>query len=701
MVSLIDESKILNIDQKTYVRKLSATQKTIKIALVGNPNAGKTTLFNKLTGSRQYVGNWPGVTVEKKQGGLEHGGFNIEILDLPGVYSLSPYSPEEIITRNCLLNDSIDLIINIVDAANLERNLYLTTQLAEFGKPMLVVLNMIDRLTKRNCTIDYSYLSTGLDLPVVPVSAVKGSGIGELLDKILECRRCESCGTGVKIRNKMYTGDIRLILEKINTAINDGGMRGIEYSYWLAVKLFEGDSKAKKAAGLKQETINKIEEYKGLISSTKYIDKKMMIADQRYRYICDLCRSAIERPEKHIGGKLNDKIDDIVTHKYLAIPVFLVVIFTIFYMTFGPVGSFLKEQFEGVILGDISRAVAALLSHLGASKFTMGLVVDGVIKGVGEVLCFLPQVAILFTMLSLLEDSGYMARIAFIMDAPLRKIGLSGKAFVPMLMGFGCTVPAVLGTKILENDRDRRLTILLVPFMSCSARMPVYAIFIGSFFRASKGLVLGSIYILGVLVAILTATILKKTMLRGTRAPFIMELPEYKLPLLKNTYLHVWERVKEFAVRATTMLVGATVVIWFLQKFGPGFVMVSDSSHSILAELGRFIAPIFGPCGFNDWRAAVALLCGVMAKEYVVSTMAVLYSGGGSLSLSISQNFTPLTAYAFMIFVLLYVPCVATISAIHKEMKSWRFTVFAVGYQLFVAWLLSAIFFQVGRLCLV
>lgn len=671
-------------------------KKTFTFALAGNPNCGKTTLFNQLTGSSQYVGNWPGVTVEKKEGKTKYKSNEINIIDLPGIYSLSPYTPEEIVTRNCLLDNSCDLIINIVDATNIERNLYLTTQLAELTKPMIIALNMVDLSKKRGDAIDYKRLEKELDIPIVPISASKGVGLDELMKRAIKVANEQESVYRQIIYSPQVTKAI-LEIEKIISDIDNSSDENIRFD---AVKIFEDDKITLSKYNFSKEQKKLIAYYSDQIKTDKYMDKEMIIADQRYKYICDICHRSIKKGMSQWDVSLSDKIDKVVTNKFLAIPIFLVLMLTIFFITFGPFGTYLKNACEFFIENIVGSNVAAILNKLGASSLAISLIDDGIIGGVGAVISFLPQIMLLFTLLSLLEDSGYMARAAFIMDKLLRKLGLSGRAFVPMLMGFGCTVPAVLGTRTLENEKDKRLTILITPFMSCSAKMPVYALFISAFFAHNQALIILSIYLLGIIVAILTALLFKGTLLKGEPAPFVMELPQYRVPTFKNLCLHVWERVKDFLTKAGTILLSATIVIWFLQTFDFSFNIVTDSSKSILAQIGTIIAPVFTLCGFGNWQSSVSLLTGLIAKESVISTMAVLYNTGvgSELSINLLNVFSPLSAYAFMVFVLLYTPCVAALSAIYKEMHSIKWTLITIFYQLSVAWFVSAMVYQFGTL---
>lgn len=684
-------SAIISLKKKFDETKKS---KVFRIALVGNPNCGKTSLFNQLTGSNQHVGNWPGVTVEKKEGNLKFKNVIINVLDLPGIYSLSPYSSEEIITRNSLIEEKIDLIINIIDSTNLERNLYLTTQLLELEKPMLIAFNMTDLIEKKGDFIDYNIFAKELNVPTIAISANKGIGIEDLLKLTIE-----------KIENKnqfktkkIYSETIENVIYKIENKLKNTSIIGKVNLRWLAIKIFENDEKVLQNINLPKKSLDEIFLHKSKLTISDKIDEQMLIADQRYKYIYKLCKSAVKHKFAPESLTVTDKIDKIVTNKFLAVPIFIIIMGAIFFLTFGPIGSFFNSQFEFFIKNSFGGFILGVLDVIGASAWSKSLIIGGIIEGVGSVIAFLPQVIILFTLLSILEDSGYMARAAFITDKLLRKIGLSGRAFVPLLMGFGCTVPAVLGTRILEKNKDKKLTILMIPFMSCSAKMPVYAMFISALFKEHKVLVISSIYLLGIFMAIFTALIFKKPVLKGETAPFIMELPEYRLPTIKNLCLHTGERVKDFVVKAGTILVAATIVIWFLQSFNLNLQMVSNKSESILASIGMSITPIFSLCGFGDWRATVSLISGIIAKESVVSTMAVLYSTGGLSDISqiLADQFSTISAYAFMVFVLLYTPCVAALSAIYKEFKSLKWTIIALCYQLILAWLTSMCVFQFG-----
>lgn len=600
-------------------------ERKLTFALAGNPNCGKTTLFNALTGSTAYVGNWPGVTVEKKVGRVRCMDYSIDVVDLPGIYSLTPYSPEEALAGNFLLHEKPDLIVNIVDASNLERNLYLTTQLMELDIPMVIALNMMDVVTHRGDRIDFALFSSLIGAAVIPISASKGDGLAELL---------------------------------------------------------------RIAVGAAQKTVS----YHHIPKPSQWSrDPETELADARYRYIENITRIAVKKHS--VSSKsVTEWIDTVATNRILAIPVFFFSILFIFWLTFGSVGSFLVRGVEYLITVQLSPAVGSALTAIGVSVWVRSLIVDGIVAGLGAVLKFLPQILLLFLLLSLLEDSGYMARAAFIMDAPMRRIGLSGRAFVPLLMGFGCTVPAVMGTRILENEKDKRLTILITPFMSCSAKTPVYSLFIAAFFVGARPLVMFLIYSFGICMGILSALLLKNSVLKGKPAPFVMELPDYRLPTPKSVWLHVGRRMKDFLQKAGTTVFIATVLIWLLQSLSTGFRMTSDSSQSILAAIGKLLAPVFTLCGFGSWKPAVALLSGLVAKESIVSTMSVLYSGGLTAALQI--NFTRLSACSFLIFVLLYTPCAAALSTIRRETGSIKWMVVSAFYQLATAWYCSALFYQ-------
>lgn len=679
-----------------------------RYALAGNPNCGKTTLFNAVTGSNQYVGNWPGVTVEKKEGKINIGDSDATIVDLPGIYSLSPYSMEEIVTRNYLIDEKPDLIINIVDATNLERNLYLSLQIAELGCPMVIALNMVDMLEKRKETIDFSLLSALLGIKVVPISASKGTGIQKLLKTAEhEVIHARDKGSHIDKHNSspldIYTGNVKTAVKQIESIISSTCLEKKQPLRWSAVKLIEGDAPTLEALDLSDTQLNCLESIVQELETNK-IDREMVIADQKYKFICDVREKAVKRTLEDGHMTLSDKIDSVVTNKYLAIPLFFGLMALIFYITFGAVGSSLTDIVDNLVNVQFAGFVRNSMVSLGAADWAVGLICDGIIAGLGAVLSFFPQIFLLFFFLSILEDSGYMARAAFIMDKALHSIGLSGKSFVPMLMGFGCTVPAVMASRTLENEKDRRLTIMLTPFMSCSAKMSVYSLFIMAFFSKSRGLAVLSIYILGLIIAIICAFIIQKTVLKGGHAPFVMELPPYRLPTAKTLGLHLWEKVKDFFSKAATVLLGASVIIWFCQYFSFSLTHVENSNESILGVIGSFIAPIFAPLGFGNWQSAVAILSGLIARESVVSTLGILYGTGGdalgALSEVLQGVFTPLSAYSFMVFILLFIPCIAAVNAVRREMNSAKWTAFTFAFQACVAWIVTFIIYQGGSLIL-
>ena len=672
-----------------------------KVALVGNPNCGKTTLFNALTGSDQYVGNWPGVTVEKKEGTAKVGDVSFTVVDLPGIYSLSPYSMEELVARRFIIGEKPDAIINIVDATNLERNLYLTMQLLELERPMVLALNFMDEVEKKGDQIDCGKLAAHLGVPVIPISARDGQNIDKLVE---EAHR--QMHTGLTLEpDDLYDDFTHAIHHRIGDIIHDRAYeRGIP-AHWAAIKLLEGDSEVAKDLGLGETTLRRIDqiatEYE---ASSELGDRETLLADSRYRFVERVVRSSVKR--RGDGGKptITERIDAVATHKYFALPLFLAMMLVVFLITFSGPGAWLSDGIAAFLENVLCPGASAWLNSLGAPAWLTGLLVDGLISGVGGVITFLPMIALLFLFLSLLEDSGYMARAAFVMDRTLRHFGLSGKAFIPMLMGFGCTVPAVMGARTMENEKDRRMTILLVPFMSCGARLPIYGLMTAAFFPDHAGLVVFGLYLLGPVLAFLSGLFLKRFLFKGEPAPFLLELPPYRMPTAKNIWLHVWQRVRDFLTRAGTIIAAMSVVVWFLQSFGPNFQMVSDTAESILARFGSFIAPIFAPLGFGAWQAAVALLTGLIAKEAVVSSMSLFY--GFSITdyvaagAAMAVTFSPAAALAFLVFCALYTPCVAAIATIRREMGSRRWTVLTLAWQLAVAYLASFVAYHLALLML-
>ena len=672
-----------------------------KVALVGNPNCGKTTLFNALTGSDQYVGNWPGVTVEKKEGTAKVGDVSFTVVDLPGIYSLSPYSMEELVARRFIIGEKPDAIINIVDATNLERNLYLTMQLLELERPMVLALNFMDEVEKKGDQIDCGKLAAHLGVPVIPISARDGQNI----DKLVEEAHRQGL-TGLTLEpDDLYDDFTHAIHHRIGDIIHDRAYeRGIP-AHWAAIKLLEGDSEVAKDLGLGETTLRRIDqiatEYE---ASSELGDRETLLADSRYRFVERVVRSSVKR--RGDGGKptITERIDAVATHKYFALPLFLAMMLVVFLITFSGPGAWLSDGIAAFLENVLCPGASAWLNSLGAPAWLTGLLVDGLISGVGGVITFLPMIALLFLFLSLLEDSGYMARAAFVMDRTLRHFGLSGKAFIPMLMGFGCTVPAVMGARTMENEKDRRMTILLVPFMSCGARLPIYGLMTAAFFPDHAGLVVFGLYLLGPVLAFLSGLFLKRFLFKGEPAPFLLELPPYRMPTAKNIWLHVWQRVRDFLTRAGTIIAAMSVVVWFLQSFGPNFQMVSDTAESILARFGSFIAPIFAPLGFGAWQAAVALLTGLIAKEAVVSSMSLFYGFSmtdyAAAGAAMAVTFSPAAALAFLVFCALYTPCVAAIATIRREMGSRRWTVLTLAWQLAVAYLASFVAYHLALLML-
>lgn len=714
---------------------------TYTYALVGNPNCGKTTLFNELTGSNQYVGNWPGVTVEKKGGRLKSHS-DVTIVDLPGIYSLSPYSAEELVARNFIIDEKPDVIIDVVDATNLERNLYLTLQLAELGRPMVVALNMMDMLKSRGIEIDVQKLEHLLNMPVVPIAASRGQGIRELIERA-QCDRADRIGrkpapfeekrlAGLaesryqgntyiqhKLRDRrkhhageycsshvideIYSAPVMESILRIEDSISSKCTKQKKALRWSAVKIIDEDAPTIESLQLTGGEAHLIDEIiRGL--EGRYGERDMIIADQKYKFICNTCAKCTRHLKKPGELTMSDRIDRIATHKLLALPLFLGIMALVFYITFGPFGSWMSDGVDYWIVHRLDPVLRAMLAGAGASGWAVSLVCDGVVKGVGSIVSFFPQILLLFLFLSILEDSGYMARAAFIMDKLLHKTGLSGRSFVPMLMGFGCSVPAVMAARTLDNERDRRMTIMLTPFMSCSAKMPVYALFIAAFFPRDRALVITGIYVTGVLIAVMVAMVLRKTILKGGHAPFVMELPPYRMPTIKTLWVHMYERVKDFAVRAGTILLAASVVIWFLQSFSPDLRMLTtdQSGQSLLAAIGKFIAPVFAPLGFGFWQASVALVSGFIAKEAIVGTMTILYNPTSytAMTSTLQGVFTPVSALAFLVFVLLYMPCVAAFSVIRHEMNSTKWAVGTVLMQTGVAWIASFVVYQFGTLAL-
>ena len=692
---LRDHVHELEHHEKPYDHNAHDTR-TMKVALAGNPNCGKTTLFNALTGSTQYVGNWPGVTVEKKEGTAHLGDRAITVVDLPGIYSLSPYSMEEIVARDFIIGEGPDAVIDIVDATNLERNLYLTVQLLELERPLVLALNFMDEVKARGDQIDVERLSKELGVPVVPITAKTGEGLDELLQV---AHRQMHLGVTYE-PDDLYDDFTHDIHHRMGELIHDYAYAANLPAHWASIKLLEGDGIVAKALNLPADVQNKLDaiiaEYE---ASSALGDRETLVADSRYRYIERVVHASVVKGKGSEGPTLTEKIDRIVTGKYTALPLFLCAMLVMFVITFGPFGSWLQDGVSALI--DLfSGWLEGTLTAMGAPDVVISLACDGIISGVGGVLSFLPQIALLFFFLSFLEDSGYMSRAAFIMDRLLRRFGLSGKAFIPMLMGFGCSVPAIMGARTMENEKDRRMTILLIPFMSCSAKLPVYGLLSAAFFGPWAGLVVFGLYVIGMVVGILSGILFKHTLFSGEPAPFVLELPPYRFPSMENIATHVWQKVKGFLVKAGTLILAMSVVLWLLQSFDFSLHMVDDAANSMLGTLGALIAPVFAPLGFGFWQAAVALLTGFIAKEMVVSSLSMFYgfslTAAGTAVAAAMTGFTPLSAFSMLVFILLYVPCVAATSTMAKELGSAKWTVFSVCWQIGVAYVVSLLVHTVG-----
>lgn len=665
----------------------------MKLALAGNQNCGKTTLFNQLTGSNQHVGNFPGVTVDRKDG-IIRGHEDVTVVDLPGIYSLSPYTAEEIVTRDYLLKEKPDGIINIVDATNIERNLYLTMQLMELGIPMVLALNMMDEVRQNGGSVNVSKLSQELGIPVVPITASKNEGVSELIDVVLRTAQQRQKPK----RLDFCQGAVHRAIHSVSHMIEDHAAAIGVPSRFAATKLLEGDepmmaqlSLSPNERELIQHSVEEMEEECGM-------DRNAALADMRYTFLDELCAGTVVRPHESKEHQRSVRIDRLLTHKFLAIPIFLGIMLLIFWLTFGLVGSFLSDLLSLGIDWVTDLADRGLTAY-GINPVVHSLIIDGVFAGIGSVLSFLPIIVTLFFFLSLLEDSGYMARVAFVMDKLLRKIGLSGRSFVPMLIGFGCTVPAVMATRTLSSDRDRKMTILLTPFISCSAKLPIYGVFTAAFFPEYGALVMIGLYVLGILLGILSGLILGRTAFKGNPVPFVMELPAYRLPAPKSVVRLVWDKAKDFITRAFTVIFLATIIIWVLQTFDSRINVVSDSSQSLLAQIGRLIAPLFAPLGFGSWQMSTALLTGFTAKEAVVSTLAVLTgSSMATLPQTLSGALPLPAALAFLVFTLLYTPCVAAIAAVKREMGGAKSALFVVFYQTAVAWVAAFLVYRLALL---
>lgn len=675
------------------------------IALAGNPNCGKTTLFNELTGAKQHVGNWPGVTVDKKEGVYKKN-KEVTILDLPGTYSLSPYSAEEIIARDYIVKEKPDAVINIVDGTSIERNLYLTLQIIETGIPMVIAMNMMDEVNARGDVIDCKKLSEIFGIPVIPITARSAKGLNELMEAVISV-----------VKNKTVPKKLQIFGDKITPTVQEISdyleKEGVKDNYWKAVKLVEDDEIViREFSDRQRETVNGI-----MKKAAGAEDLEAVVADERYRYIAQVTKDTVRKSKSGHTETKSDKLDKILTNRILALPIFAVIMYLLFACTFSENFLFIPElPSPGVWLagivesawGWLTDGLSGLLESAGASEWVFSLVIDGIMEGIGAVAGFLPLVLVLFLLLSFLEDSGYMARVAFVMDRIFRKFGLSGRSFIPLLMGFGCSVPALMASRTLETDKDRKITMMITPFMSCGAKLPIYAMFAATLFAdKNQTAIVFSIYMLGLVIAVLSSFILNKFVFKGEASNFIMELPQYRIPTIKSVLIHAWEKVKGFAVKAGTIIFGSTILIWLLSNFN--FGGMCDMEESFLASIGNAIKWIFVPLGFADWRASVGIVTGWIAKENIVATFGQLFAqadeeaielmmAGEAALPQLSEVFNGVTAYAYMAFNLLCMPCFAAVGAIKREMGSWKWTLRTVGFQMLVAYIVALLIHGIGSL---
>lgn len=663
-------------------------------ALAGNQNCGKTTLFNQLTGANQHVGNFPGVTVDQKMGGIRSA-RDCSVVDLPGIYSIRPYTSEEIVTRDFILNEKPDAIINIVDATNIERNLYLTLQLLEMHIPMVLALNMMDEVRGNGGSIDYKIMSQELGIPVIPISASKDEGIEDLIGAVMEVSKKKRYP---QVKDFCEQGPVHRCIHAVSHQIEDHAINAGMSPRFAATKIVENDADIIGKLELSQNELEMMEHSIGEMEKDCCLDRNAALADMRYTFIERVCLKTVKKCQESREHIRSVKIDNVLTSRYLAIPMFLAIMLMIFWLTFNVIGAALSDWLAMGI--DVFTAICDKgLTAYGINPVVHSLLIEGVFAGVGSVLSFLPIIVVLFFFLSILEDSGYMARVAFVMDKPLRKIGLSGRSFVPMLIGFGCTVPAVMATRTLSSERDRIMTMLLTPYMSCSAKIPIYAVFAAAFFPGKGALVMIVLYVAGIFVGIATALVLNHTAFRGKPIPFVMELPNYRFPSAKSVGRLMWDKAKDFIQRAFTVIFVATIIIWFLQTFDTRFNVVAKSADSLLAMVGQWIAPLFAPLGFSDWQVSTALITGFTAKEAVVSTLSVLTgTSTANLSTVLGTMFSGVSAASFLVFTLLYTPCVAAVAAVRRELGSGRKAAMVVMLQCMVAWVLAFAVFQIGGL---
>lgn len=654
-------------------------------ALAGNQNCGKTTLFNALTGSNQHVGNFPGVTVDQKSGEIR-GHRGTTVVDLPGIYSIRPYTQEEIVSRDFIIDGKPDGIINIVDATNIERNLYLTLQLLELRIPTVIALNMMDEVRSGGGSVDIKKMSEMLGVPVVPISAAKGEGVSELANRIVETAKARHLPA---VYDFCGDGPVHRCIHATAHVVEDHAKAAGISPRFCATKLIEGDHDMERRLELHQNELEMIEHSVVEMETETGFDRNAALADMRYAFIERVVETSVVKPHESRERRRSETLDRVLTGKYTAIPVFIGIMLLVFWLTFDVIGQNLSDLLS-LGIDALTLLVGRALTAYGINDVVYSLVIDGVFAGVGSVLSFLPIIVTLFFFLSILEDTGYMARIAFVMDKPLRKLGLSGRSFVPMLIGFGCTVPAIMATRTLSSDRDRKMTILLTPYMSCSAKIAIYSVFVNAFFKNYRALVMVGLYLGGIVLSILVAVILKHTVFRGQPVPFVMELPNYRFPSPRSVFMLLWEKAKDFLERAFTVIFAATVIIWFLTTFDTRLNVAADSSGSLLALIGRFIAPAFRPLGFGDWRVVTSLISGFSAKEAVVSTMTVLLgTNTANLGGVLGGLFTPISAISFLAFTLLYTPCIAAVAAIKRELGSRLATIGVVIMQCGVAWVVS------------
>ena len=661
----------------------------LTFALVGNQNSGKTTLFNQLTGSNQHVGNFPGVTVDRKDGPIRDR-HHTSVTDLPGIYSMSPYSSEELVSRDFVLNEKPKAIINIVDATNIERNLYLTMQLLELGIPMVVALNMMDEMTANRGSVDINEMEYLLGVPVVPISAAKNEGVDELIRHAIHVAHYQERPTRQDFCDENdHGGAVHRCLHAVMHLIEDHAKAADIPVRFAAAKLVEGDKLILDKLSLDDNEKEMLEHIVIQMEKERGLDRSAAIADMRFEYIGKLCRAAVNKPRESKEHIRSQRIDRFLAGKYSAIPLFILIMGAVFFLTFNVIGAFLQGVLEKLI-GMLQSATSDALDAFNVNETLRGLVVDGIFEGVGGVLSFMPVIVTLFFFLSILEDSGYIARVAFVMDKLLRRIGLSGRSIVPMLIGFGCTVPAVMSTRTLPSERDRKMTILLTPFMSCSAKVPIYAFFVSAFFPGRGGFIMTALYVLGIIIAILIALVYKNTLFKGEAVPFVMELPNYRLPGIRNVVLLMWEKAKDFLARAFSVILLATIVVWFLKSFDTGLNFVTDSGSSIMARLAGSIAPLMAPAGMGDWRICTSLISGFMAKESVVSMLEMLFVNEGGVANAMSVA----TAASLLVFSLLYTPCVAAIASIGRELgRKWA--AFTIVWQCALAYLVSFITYSI------